>query len=172
MDHPNSVPVSSFAGGADINGSKQNSESSTNGTTRGRGSRFENATEGDLWCDELTDRDKERLFRDNYKLNVMWTAVASVFCVGGLLGALSSNYLVFRFGRFVRLVRKVVKSSKCNNLYSVFRCRKGTLLLNNLTGFGALGFLVFPRLAYSYEMLLIGRFLAGLNGGEYSTSHA
>lgn len=77
--------------------------SALNGTNGSRGSRFENATETDLWCCELTDWDQQRLFRDNYTLNVMWTAVASVFCVGGLLGALASNYLVFRFGRLVRM---------------------------------------------------------------------
>ena len=75
-----------------------NRNSSTNAAFP-RGSRFENATNRQLWCDDLLERDRDRLFRDNYKLNVLWTAVASVFCVGGLIGALSSNYLVFRYGR-------------------------------------------------------------------------
>ncbi|OQV18761.1 Solute carrier family 2, facilitated glucose transporter member 2 [Hypsibius exemplaris] len=42
---------------------------------------------------------------------------------------------------------------------------KGTLLINNVSGIIAAALLLFPSLAGSYEMLIAGRFVAGLNAG-------
>ena len=69
-------------------------------------------------------------------------------------------------GELLHHVSNIVSTPLINFCF-VLHWRKGTLLLNNLTGFAAISCLVFPRLAESHELLMVGRFLAGLNGGEY-----
>lgn len=44
-------------------------------------------------------------------------------------------------------------------------CRKGGLLLNNVLGVGGACLMGFAKLAASYELLFIGRFLIGVNCG-------
>ncbi|OQV17350.1 Solute carrier family 2, facilitated glucose transporter member 1 [Hypsibius exemplaris] len=99
------------------------------------------AESANIWCRQLNEKQRQRMFKRNPKLNAIWTAVASVFCVGGLLGSLISNPIVRKFGR------------------------KGTLLLNNGTGIIAAILLATPYFLDSFELLMIGRFVAGLNGG-------
>ncbi|OQV18759.1 Solute carrier family 2, facilitated glucose transporter member 1 [Hypsibius exemplaris] len=93
------------------------------------------------WCPELDTQDKQEHMFENGTLNLIWSVVASIFCLGGLIGALTTSFFVNRFGR------------------------KGTLLINNVSGIIAAALLSFPSLAGSYEMLIAGRFVAGLNAG-------
>ncbi|XP_055350367.1 solute carrier family 2, facilitated glucose transporter member 1-like isoform X2 [Paramacrobiotus metropolitanus] len=95
------------------------------------------------WCAPILPDtpQEENMFKDNTELNTIWSTVTSIFCAGGLIGALSSGFFVSRFGR------------------------KGTLMMNLVTGFLAAALLGFPKLAYSFEMLIIGRFVTGLNSG-------
>ena len=47
-------------------------------------------------------------------------------------------------------------------------CRRGTLFWNNLVAVIAAGLLGFSKLAKSYEMLIAGRIISGINAGKMS----
>lgn len=52
--------------------------------------------------------------------------------------------------------------------YFVFHCfRKGGLLLNNVLGISGACLMWCTKIANSYEMLFFGRFIIGVNCGEY-----
>ncbi|CAL1262681.1 unnamed protein product [Larinioides sclopetarius] len=74
-------------------------------------------------------------------VTVIFSVMVSVFCLGGMLGALGTAYLAENFGR------------------------KGGLLLNNVFVFIAAALMGFGKMARSYEMLIAGRFVIGLNSG-------
>ncbi|XP_051164094.1 solute carrier family 2, facilitated glucose transporter member 1-like isoform X2 [Leptopilina boulardi] len=74
-------------------------------------------------------------------LNILWSAVVSIFLIGGVSGSLTSSIFANKLGR------------------------KGTLVIGNICGIlGAVVFLLAPTLI-SVELLLIGRLLVGLSGG-------
>lgn len=71
-------------------------------------------------------------------LNILWSAVVSIFLIGGVSGSLTSSIFANKLGR------------------------KGTLVIGNICGIlGAVVFLLAPTLI-SVELLLIGRLLVGL----------
>uniref|UniRef100_A0A4W3JC01 Solute carrier family 2, facilitated glucose transporter member 5 n=1 Tax=Callorhinchus milii TaxID=7868 RepID=A0A4W3JC01_CALMI len=74
-------------------------------------------------------------------LTLLWSITVSIFAIGGLVGALIVSIPVKYLGR------------------------KGTLLANN--GFAILGALLtsLSKTAGSFEMLILGRFIIGLDGG-------
>lgn len=74
-------------------------------------------------------------------LSLVWSVVVSIFCVGGMIGALGTGYVGNRFGR------------------------KGGLLLNNILALigGVLEGIALP--AVSPEVLILGRFFVGVNCG-------
>lgn len=79
-------------------------------------------------------------------LDILWSAIVSIFLVGGAIGSLGGAGAADKFGR------------------------KGCFLISGiLFVFGAILFL-FCRLANSVEMLLIGRFLVGLASGLTTAS--
>uniref|UniRef100_A0A3B5M168 Major facilitator superfamily (MFS) profile domain-containing protein n=1 Tax=Xiphophorus couchianus TaxID=32473 RepID=A0A3B5M168_9TELE len=71
---------------------------------------------------------------------LLWSITVSIFAIGGLLGTLSSR-LVFLFSR------------------------KGTLLLNNCFAVTAALLLSLGEMSRSFEMLIIGRIVIGVNSG-------
>uniref|UniRef100_A0A8C8RTM4 Solute carrier family 2, facilitated glucose transporter member 5 n=1 Tax=Pelusios castaneus TaxID=367368 RepID=A0A8C8RTM4_9SAUR len=74
-------------------------------------------------------------------LTLLWSSIVSVYSIGGFLGTISSRYLSAKYGK-----------KKC-------------LMYNNLLLIAA-GFLWgFSKMAKSFEMILIGRFLCGFNSG-------
>ncbi|KAK3599591.1 hypothetical protein CHS0354_035832 [Potamilus streckersoni] len=74
-------------------------------------------------------------------LTVLWAITVSIFAVGGMIGGFSAGYWANRFGR------------------------RGALLRNNvLAVIGAL-VLFSSKYAKSYEMLIVGRFIIGINAG-------
>ena len=75
-------------------------------------------------------------------VDLIFSIIVSVFCVGGMIGALMTAYIGEKFGR------------------------KGGLLINNIFVFIATGFMGFSKTFGSYEMLIIGRFFIGLNSGN------
>lgn len=79
-------------------------------------------------------------------LDLLWSITVSIFCIGGMLGGISTVFWVDRFGR------------------------KGTLMLNNIVAVLAAAFLGFAELANAYEMIIIGRFIIGLNSGINSVA--
>ncbi|XP_033218937.1 solute carrier family 2, facilitated glucose transporter member 1-like isoform X2 [Belonocnema kinseyi] len=74
-------------------------------------------------------------------LNILWSAIVSIFLIGGVSGSLTAGLLADKLGR------------------------KGTLAIGNLCGvIGALLFFLTPILN-SVELLLAGRLIVGLSGG-------
>ncbi|XP_040889849.1 solute carrier family 2, facilitated glucose transporter member 9 isoform X1 [Toxotes jaculatrix] len=72
---------------------------------------------------------------------LFWSITVSIFAIGGLLGALS-----------VSVILKIIG-------------RKGTLLLNNSFAVIAALLLSLGEMAKSFEMLIIGRFIIGVDSG-------
>ncbi|XP_076853944.1 solute carrier family 2, facilitated glucose transporter member 11b isoform X2 [Brachyhypopomus gauderio] len=74
-------------------------------------------------------------------LLVLWSSIVSVFTIGGLVGSSVGAALAIRFGR------------------------KGTLLVNNSFALLAALLMGSSYFAGSFELLVIGRFLSGVNAG-------
>ncbi|XP_014664491.1 PREDICTED: solute carrier family 2, facilitated glucose transporter member 1-like [Priapulus caudatus] len=74
-------------------------------------------------------------------LNLIWAITVAIFCVGGVFGGVTTAFWVTRFGR------------------------KRTLLANNLIAIIAGALMGLSKIAGSYEMLILGRLLIGLNAG-------
>lgn len=78
---------------------------------------------------------------DKDTIEFIFSLIVAVFCVGGMAGALSTAFVANRFGR------------------------KGGLLYNNVLVILATVCLGFCKMAKSYELLIVGRFLIGVNSG-------
>ncbi|XP_007432409.1 solute carrier family 2, facilitated glucose transporter member 9 [Python bivittatus] len=74
-------------------------------------------------------------------LTLLWTLSVSVFAIGGLVGALIVTPAVKYFGR------------------------KRTLLLNNVFAIVAALLMAFSQMAGILEMIILGRFIMGIDGG-------
>ncbi|XP_039216177.1 solute carrier family 2, facilitated glucose transporter member 9 isoform X3 [Crotalus tigris] len=74
-------------------------------------------------------------------LTLLWTLTVSIFAIGGLVGALIVTPAVKYFGR------------------------KQTLLLNNVFAIMAALFMAISQLAGILEMIILGRFIMGIDGG-------
>ncbi|XP_055327269.1 solute carrier family 2, facilitated glucose transporter member 2-like [Paramacrobiotus metropolitanus] len=55
-----------------------------------------------VWCVPLDEHGKENLFEKNYTLNIIWTLVAAIFCVGGTLAAFGSKKIIDLLGEYVK----------------------------------------------------------------------
>ncbi|XP_068439651.1 solute carrier family 2, facilitated glucose transporter member 11 [Clinocottus analis] len=75
------------------------------------------------------------------QVTLVWTLIVSAFSLGGLIGALLAGPLSVRFGR------------------------KNSLLLNNSFLFVGAVFTLTCQVARSFEMILLARFLVGVNSG-------
>ncbi|XP_036446121.1 solute carrier family 2, facilitated glucose transporter member 9 [Colossoma macropomum] len=74
-------------------------------------------------------------------LTLLWSVTVSIFAIGGLVGALVVSFLIKVLGR------------------------KGTLLANNSLAVIAALLLALGEKARSFEMLIIGRFIIGMDSG-------
>ncbi|XP_056387222.1 solute carrier family 2, facilitated glucose transporter member 11-like isoform X2 [Hyla sarda] len=74
-------------------------------------------------------------------LRLLWSFIVSSFCIGGLLGSLGSGYLASKYGK--------KRCQLCNNVIPI-----AAALLMGLSA-----------TANSFEMILIARFLYGINAG-------
>lgn len=74
-------------------------------------------------------------------LTFLWSSIVSIFTIGGLVGASVGGTLAIRFGR------------------------KGTLLINNIFALMAALLMGMSFFASAFELLIIGRFLSGVNAG-------
>ncbi|XP_040211542.1 solute carrier family 2, facilitated glucose transporter member 11-like [Rana temporaria] len=81
-------------------------------------------------------------------LRLLWSFVVSSYCIGGLLGSLATGYLASRFGK--------KKCLLCSDLIPIV----GALLLG------------LSSTARSFEMILLARFLYGINAGFGLNIHA
>ncbi|XP_069804876.1 solute carrier family 2, facilitated glucose transporter member 1 isoform X1 [Dendropsophus ebraccatus] len=74
-------------------------------------------------------------------LTTLWSLSVAIFSVGGMIGSFSVGLFVNRFGR------------------------RNSMLMANILAFVAAIFMGFSKMAYSFEMLIIGRFIIGLYCG-------
>ncbi|KAL1262225.1 hypothetical protein QQF64_007490 [Cirrhinus molitorella] len=74
-------------------------------------------------------------------VTLLWSITVSIFAIGGLVGALTVSFLIKVLGR------------------------KGTLLANNALALIAALLLALGEMAGSFEMLIIGRFIIGMDSG-------
>ncbi|KAM6423586.1 solute carrier family 2, facilitated glucose transporter member 11-like isoform 2-T2 [Liasis olivaceus] len=74
-------------------------------------------------------------------LALVWSFIVSIYCLGGLLGCLWSGPLAMRYGK--------KKSLICSNFIII----TGALLIGS------------SKMAKSFEMILVGRFLYGISAG-------
>ncbi len=82
---------------------------------------------------------------DKKTVSLIFSIMVSIFCIGGMIGALMTAYVADKFGR------------------------KGGLLWNNILVFIAGGLMGFSKMCQSYEMLIMGRFFIGINCGNLRT---
>ncbi|OWA49837.1 Solute carrier family 2, facilitated glucose transporter member 1 [Hypsibius exemplaris] len=94
-----------------------------------------------LWCEKLNKQGETNMFADNGELNTLWALINAFIPGGAILGALASSFLVGRFGP------------------------KMSLILNNVLAVTAAILTSLSMTAGSVEMLIIGRFFAGVNSG-------
>ncbi|AWP15170.1 putative solute carrier family 2 facilitated glucose transporter member 5-like [Scophthalmus maximus] len=84
---------------------------------------------------------------EQWQVSLIWSFTVSIFCIGGLVGALVSGQLLSKYGR------------------------KYCLLLNNFVAiFGAV-LMILSQRATSFEMIMVGRFLYGINSGVSLSVH-
>uniref|UniRef100_A0A8C9SZ62 Solute carrier family 2 member 1 n=1 Tax=Scleropages formosus TaxID=113540 RepID=A0A8C9SZ62_SCLFO len=74
-------------------------------------------------------------------LTTLWSLSVAIFSVGGIFGSFSVGLFVNRFGR------------------------RNSMLMVNVLAFIAAGLMGFSKMAASWEMLIIGRFVVGLYSG-------
>jgi len=85
----------------------------------------------------LTQKDKDC----DTSVTLIWSWIVAIFCIGGMMGGTVCGFLSSRLGR------------------------KGALLLNNiLVAIGA-ALMGFSKMANSYQMLIAGRLVIGINSG-------
>ncbi|KAK3876034.1 hypothetical protein Pcinc_019141 [Petrolisthes cinctipes] len=78
---------------------------------------------------------------DNSKQDLIWSIAVSIFAIGGMIGGFCGGSVGNKFGR-----------------------KKG-LLLNNLLGVGGACLMAFCKMVNSFEMLILGRLVIGINCG-------
>lgn len=76
------------------------------------------------------------------QLDVLWSAIVSIFIVGGVIGSLTGSWLADVMGRKGAYVASIVLSVIAGMLF--FIC----------------------KYVHSFEVLMVGRLLAGLGGGK------
>lgn len=90
---------------------------------------------------DSTDMDISECKHGNNEVVLIWSWVVAVFCVGGVIGGSAVGVVSSRLGR------------------------KGGLLLNNILMLIAGVFLFAAKYAGSWEMLIVGRLIIGINSG-------
>nr|XP_057907793.1 solute carrier family 2 member 11, like [Doryrhamphus excisus] len=81
------------------------------------------------------------VYMKQWEVSLIWSFIVSIFSIGGLVGSLLAPPIFTRFGR-----------RKC-------------LLLNNFVSIMGAVLMVWSRKAVSFEMIMVGRFLYGVNSG-------
>ncbi|XP_032369518.1 solute carrier family 2, facilitated glucose transporter member 1 [Etheostoma spectabile] len=85
------------------------------------------------------ERYQEQISRTT--LTAIWSIAVSIFSVGGIVGSFSVGLFVNRFGR------------------------RNSMLMANVLAFIAAALMGFSKMANSWEMLIVGRFVVGLYAG-------
>ncbi|XP_027031135.1 solute carrier family 2 member 11, like [Tachysurus fulvidraco] len=84
---------------------------------------------------------------EHWQLSLIWSFIVSMYCIGGLLGTLCAGRIAATYGR-----------KKC-------------LMLNNLVVICGAVLMVLSKTARSFEMIMVGRFVYGINAGVGLTVH-
>jgi len=82
-------------------------------------------------------RERYNVQLSSHELQILWSAIVSVFLIGGMSGSLIASWLSDRFGR------------------------KGALRVGNLCGIVGAVLFMLVRIANSVEFFLIGRVIVG-----------
>lgn len=93
-----------------------------------------------LWMNESIYERYETVVTDTH-MQLIWSAVVSIFLVGGMLGSFTGAWLACKIGR------------------------KGALMVAALLFIGTSGMFVIARPLSSLELMFIARFIAGLGSG-------
>lgn len=88
-----------------------------------------------------TTYDRTEMHLTDAGATVLISIMVSIYCIGGMIGGALTGFFADRFGR------------------------KGGLLLNNIFAIVAAVLFGFCKMANSYEMLIAGRFVIGINNG-------
>lgn len=88
-----------------------------------------------------TNVDREGEPMETSVLTWLWSITVAVYGVGGMIGGVTAGYWANKFGR------------------------RGALLRNNILAVVAGGLLGFAKMAGTYEMLMVGRVISGINAG-------
>ncbi|XP_059906280.1 solute carrier family 2 member 11, like [Gadus macrocephalus] len=107
-------------------------------------------TSPSLFIKELvntTSTERYGLPLEEWQLTLIWSFLVSIFCVGGLLGSLLAVQMGKKYGR------------------------KQCLLMNNLVAIVAAVLMILSKRAVSFEMIMVARFLYGVNTGVILTVH-
>ncbi|KAM6901505.1 LOW QUALITY PROTEIN: solute carrier family 2 member 11, like [Lycodopsis pacificus] len=84
---------------------------------------------------------------DQWQLSLIWSFTVSMFCIGGLAGSLVSVQLISKFGS------------------------KQTLSFCNFVAIIGAVLMLLSQRAMSFEMIIVGRFLCGMNSGVNLSAH-
>ena len=118
----------------------------------------------------------------------LYTIAVAVFALGGMCGGFVGGWVANKLGRYETIIGPK-KSTLLKHFYRTFPnhhlhiltisqstytcldtshllCRKGGLLLNNIVGILGATAMGFSQLAESYELLIMGRYLIGVNCGK------
>ncbi|XP_077594085.1 solute carrier family 2 member 11, like [Stigmatopora nigra] len=87
------------------------------------------------------------VYLEQWQLSLIWSFIVSVFAIGGLLGSILVVPCLSKIGR------------------------RNCLLLNNFVAITGGLLLILSRKASSFEMLMVGRFLDGINAGVGLSAH-
>ncbi|XP_047425401.1 solute carrier family 2 member 11, like isoform X2 [Mugil cephalus] len=85
---------------------------------------------------------------EQWQVSLIWSFTVSIFCIGGLLGSLFAGSLMSKFGR------------------------KQCLLLNNFVAIAGAVLMLLSQKTMSFEMVMVGRLLYGINSGVGLTVHS
>ncbi|MCJ8742762.1 hypothetical protein PDJAM_G00086050 [Pangasius djambal] len=84
---------------------------------------------------------------EHWQLSLIWSFIVSTYCIGGLLGSLCAGRIAVTYGR------------------------KRCLMLNNVVAICGALLMVLSKTAHSFEMIMVGRLVYGVNSGVALTVH-
>lgn len=102
-------------------------------------------------------------------VKLLWSAIVSMYAVGGLLGSMSVRCIAGRFGRWVAQIFIICIYLNLSYFFIQtslnFFFRKRAMIWNNVVSIVAAVIMFTSRGANSFEMILIARFLFGFTAG-------
>lgn len=120
------------------------------------------------WCNETVIANYDTHLTDD-QLQLLWSAIISIFLIGGCVGSLFAASLADKLGRFVKLIRHlcqlVITIANVNLNQNCVLSRKGALLVCGILFAVGAVFFFLSRVLTLLELLIVGRFIVGLSSG-------